>query len=74
MINSVSGLEVVTRLYTLAMNSFNPSRNFPREEQYSLTDQIVRASRSVAATIAEGRCRRVYEKEFRKRLIMQQVQ
>ena len=69
MINSVSGLEVFTLSYTLAMNIFNSSRSFPKEEKYSLIDQIVRASRSVAANIAEGWGRRVYENEFKKHLI-----
>lgn len=69
MIKSVSNLEVFTLSYTFAMDVFQASRNFPKEEKYSLTDQIVRASRSVAANIAEGWGRRVYENEFKKHLI-----
>jgi hypothetical protein len=40
--------------YDLAMDIFRESMHFPGEEKYSLTDQIRRASRSVAANIAEG--------------------
>ena len=42
-------LKVYQLAYKLAMEIFNLSRNFPREEIYSLTDQIRRSSRSVAA-------------------------
>jgi len=37
--------------FRLAMEIFEESKNFPKEEKYSLTDQIRRASRSVAANI-----------------------
>jgi four helix bundle protein len=40
------------------------SRGFPREEAFSLTDQIRRASRSVGAQIAESWAKRNYEKHF----------
>jgi len=36
------------------MEIFQESKNFPTEERYSLTDQIRRASRSVASNIGEG--------------------
>ncbi len=51
------------------MNIFSLSRNFPKEEKYSLTDQIIRSSRSVTANIAEGWGKRTYENEFKKHLI-----
>jgi four helix bundle protein len=51
------------------MEIFQATRNFPKEERYSFTDQIVRASRSVAANIAEGWGKRPYENEFKKHLI-----
>jgi four helix bundle protein len=54
MIKSVFDLEVFNLAYSFAMEIFQATRNFPKEERYSLTDQIVRASRSVAANIAEG--------------------
>src|SRR5688500_2140212 len=46
------------------MDIFNTSKSFPKEEKYSLTDQIRRSSRSVAANIAEGFRKRQYPKMF----------
>ena len=40
------------------------SKEFPREENYSLTDQIRRASRSIGAQIAEAWAKRRYERHF----------
>ena len=53
-------LKVYQLAYKLAMEVFHLSKHFPREEQYSLTDQIRRSSRSVAANIAEGFRKRRY--------------
>jgi four helix bundle protein len=50
--------------YRLAMEIFHESKSFPKEEKYSLTDQIRRASRSVAANIAEGYRKKRYPKMF----------
>jgi four helix bundle protein len=47
-------LQVYQMAYHLAMKIFEETKGFPREERYSLTDQIHRSSRSVAANIAEG--------------------
>jgi len=47
-----------------AMDIFERSKLFPSEEKYSLTDQIRRSSRSVAAQIAEGWRKRKYEASF----------
>ena len=46
------------------MELFNESKSFPREERYSLTDQIRRSSRSVAANVAEGFRKRRYPNMF----------
>lgn len=46
------------------MHIFELSNQFPREETYSLTDQIRRSSRSVCANIAEGWRKRRYEAAF----------
>ena len=46
------------------MKIFNESKKFPLEEKYSLTDQIRRASRSVAANIGEGYRKKQYPKMF----------
>jgi len=50
--------------YDLAMQIFQVSKSFPKEERYSLTDQIRRSSRSVCAQIAEGYRKRRYPKHF----------
>lgn len=48
----------------LAQEIFEATRAFPREESFSLTDQIRRLSRSVGAQIAEAWAKRRYEKHF----------
>jgi len=50
--------------YKAAMEIFQLSLLFPKEERYSLTDQIRRSSRSVCANIAEAFYRRIYPKSF----------
>lgn len=48
----------------LAQEVFEMTKSFPREEMYSLTDQIRRSSRSVGANMAEAWAKRLYEKHF----------
>ena len=57
-------LKVYQMAFDLAMEIFENSKKFPAEEKYSLTDQIRRASRSVAANIAEGYRKKQYPKMF----------
>jgi len=57
-------LQVHRLAFDAAMELFNCSRHFPREETYSLTDQIRRSSRSVCANLAEGWRRRRYRAAF----------
>ena len=57
-------LKVFQLAYRLAMEIFHLTKTFPPEEKYSLTDQIRRSSRSVAANIAEGYRKRQYPKVF----------
>lgn len=57
-------LKVYQLSYKLAMEIFNESKAFPKDERFSLTDQIRRSSRSVAANIAEGFRKRQYPKMF----------
>lgn len=57
-------MKVYQLAYKLAMEIFNKSKAFPNEERYSLTDQIRRSSRSVAANIAEGFRKRRYPNMF----------
>ncbi|MEZ5945153.1 MAG: four helix bundle protein [Planctomycetaceae bacterium] len=57
-------LEVYQRAFQAAMAVFRLSKNFPVEERYSLTDQIRRSSRSVAANITEAWRKRRYQGSF----------
>jgi four helix bundle protein len=57
-------LEVYKKAFELAMQIFELSEKFPKEETYSLTDQIRRSSRSVCANLAEAWRKRRYELAF----------
>ena len=57
-------LEVYKLCRELSKEIFELSKMFPKEEMYSLTDQIRRASRSTGAQIAEAWAQRKYEKHF----------
>jgi four helix bundle protein len=63
-ITSHRELEVYRRTFDTAMQIFEVSKKFPREETYSLTDQIRRSSRSVCANLAEAWRKRRYEAAF----------
>lgn len=54
--------------FELAMRIFEISKRFPKEETYSLTDQIRRSSRSVCINIAEAYRKRSYPNHFRSKL------
>lgn len=54
--------------FVLAMKIFEVSKQFPKEEKYSLTDQIRRSSRSVTVTITESYRKRIYPKKFLSKL------
>lgn len=69
MIKSFKDLEVHKAAFSLAMDIFWRTRNFPKEEVYSLTSQIVRSSRSVSANISEGWGKRYYEAVFKQQLV-----
>lgn len=62
-------LKVYQLAYKLAMEIFKETKYFPIEEKYSLTDQIRRSSRSVAANIAEAWKKRKYMKSFVSKLV-----
>ena len=53
---------------SLSMQIFEISKQFPKEETYSLTDQIRRSSRSVSAAIAEAYRKRNYPRHFASKL------
>ena len=57
-------LKVHQKARAVAKRIFEATKNFPRDEMYSLTDQVRRSSRSVGAQIAEAWAKRRYEKHF----------
>ena len=59
-----SELEVYKRAFEVAMRIFNVTKSFPKEERYSLVDQMRRSSRSVCANLAEAWRKRRYEAAF----------
>ena len=61
---SFRNLILFEKSFELAMEIFEITKSFPREEIYSLTDQIRRSSRSVCANIAEAYRKRPYPKHF----------
>ncbi len=63
-IRSYKELIVYQKAFRLGMEIFEVTKEFPKEEKYSLTDQVRRSSRSVAANIAEAWARKNYPKSF----------
>ena len=63
-IQSHDELDVYKIAFESAMRIYEISKRFPKEETYSLTDQIRRSSRSVCANTAEGWRKRRYEAAF----------
>lgn len=61
---SFAELEVYVRARALAGLVFEATKSFPREEDYALTDQLRRASRSIGAQIAEAWGKRRYVRHF----------
>jgi four helix bundle protein len=57
-------LEVYRKAFDGAMLIFEVTKKFPKEEAYSLTDQIRRSSRSVCANLAEAWRKRRYKAAF----------
>jgi len=64
MVSNFNDLIVYQKAHKLAMAIFELSSKFPKEEKYSLTDQIRRSSRSVSTNIAESWSKRLYIKAF----------
>jgi four helix bundle protein len=63
-ITSHRELEVYQKSFSTAMSLFDFSKQFPKEEMYSLTDQIRRSSRSICGNLAEAWRKRRYEAAF----------
>ncbi len=64
MYSGFKDLNVYKLAYKLANDVFQITKGFPKEERYSLTDQIRRSSRSVCSNIAEAYGKRMYPKHF----------
>lgn len=63
-INGVRDLKVYNLAFQAAMEIFELSKEFPKEEKYSLIDQMRRSSRSVCSCLAEGWRKRRYKAVF----------
>jgi len=66
---SVKDLRIYTESYRLAMLVFHLTKRFPKEELYSLTDQMRRSSHSVTMNIREGYAKKKYEQIFNCHLV-----
>lgn len=64
LIKTHKDLKAYQKAFCAAMEIFELSKKFPKEEKYSLTDQIRRSSRSVCANLAEAWRKRRYEAAF----------
>lgn len=62
--NGFEGLKAYEMAYAGAIKIFGLSKMFPKEEKYSLTDQIRRSSRSVCSNTAEAYRKRRYQKHY----------
>lgn len=67
-VNSVRELDVYQATFTLQQVIFLISKRFPKEETYSLTDQIRRSSRSIGANLSEAWSKRRYPAHFLSKL------
>jgi four helix bundle protein len=63
-IRSVRELEVYKLAFDTSMEIFEISKSFPKEETYSLTDQVRKSSRSVCTSLTEGWRKRRYKAVF----------
>ena len=59
-----SGYKVYQSAFKLSMEIFELSKSFPKEEKYSLSDQIRRSSRSVCANLSESYRKKQYPAHF----------
>ena len=67
-VNSWRELATYKTAFELQQRIFEVSKSWPREESYSLTDQIRRSSRSIGANIAESWAKRRYPAHFKSKL------
>ncbi len=62
-------LKVYQMAYQLALDIHEVTKIFPKEEEYSLVDQIRRSSRSIPANLAEAWKKRRCQKMFISKII-----
>ena len=67
-IRTVRDLKVYRKAFDSALQIFEITKNFPKEETYSLTDQIRRSSRSICSNLSEGWRKRRYMAVFLNKL------
>lgn len=67
-ISSVRDLNVYGSAFQLQNLVFNLSKSWPKDEMYSLTDQIRRSSRSIGANLSEAWAKRRYSAHFLSKL------
>ncbi len=58
------GLKVYQKSFDLAMEIFELTKSFPKEEKYSLIYQIRRSTRSVCTNVGEAYRKRIYPNHF----------
>jgi four helix bundle protein len=63
-VKSYKETRVYKPAFEVAMEIFELSKSFPKEETYSLTGQIRRSSRNVCANIAEANRKKLYPAHF----------
>lgn len=68
-VKTYKDLNVYQLSYQLAIEIFELTKKFPKEEAYSLTNQIRRSSRSIPVNIGEGWAKRKYENIFLRHLV-----
>ena len=68
MVQRVHELTTYQLARSSAMELFEASKRWPREERYALTDQVRRSSRSVCANMAEAWAKRMYPRHFASKL------
>ena len=67
-VQSVKQLTVYQKAYAVAMEIFQLSKAFPKDERYSLTSQIRRSSRSISLNLREAWAKRRYAAHFTSKL------
>ncbi len=67
-IKTFRDLQVYRSAFQLQQELFHFSKHWPREETYSLTDQVRRSSRSIGANLAEAWSKRGYSAHFLSKL------